>query len=266
MRQQATGTEYLIRHVIDVIRETYGDDVSVEAKAKDLHKFGRNISVNTGPATIMDLGSGETAENYVSTNAITHFASGTDADTSLSFVVEGHTISGGLLTFATQTVTTDASAARTKTALTTPLARITRAYGVNATTPTGPIYFAEDVTFTNGVPVAGNTHLIIPAGKNQTRKASTSLSNQDYWIITNFYADVFEKTAGFAIVELQHRQVGSAFREVGVVSASNTGRGIFPFEPFYIIPKNSDVRLQAETNADIDVGGGIHGFLAKVIT
>lgn len=251
-----------LAHAIEVIASDYGDTVSVSSKAKDLLKFGRNENVGSSTAaTIMTLKGSETSETFVSTNAITHISSAA-ADT-VEIVVEGHTISGTDLTFVSQTVTLQGT---TKTALSTPMARATRAYNNGATNLTGPVYVYEDVAAPSGVPGTDSAvHLIIPAGKNQSVKASTSLSSQDYWIVTNFYADVLEKASAFVTVELQTRKVGKVFRERAILSASNSSRGLFTFDPYFIIPTNTDIRLQAlSSGTNIDTSGGIQGYLAVV--
>ncbi len=86
--------DYNIYHAIDIINDTYGVNVSVENKKKDLLKFGRNPLVGTTRATIMDLPTGVLHETYVSTNAITTISSSSTSDTR-QVTVEGHTISGG---------------------------------------------------------------------------------------------------------------------------------------------------------------------------
>lgn len=246
-----------------VIKGTYGDDASIEGKLKPLYKFGRSDQVQTTHSTLMTLPTGVYNETFVSDNDITHFASANSGDTQ-QLVVEGHTISGTDLTFATQTVTL---AGQTKTALTTPLARVTRAYNNGTTDLTGPVYFAEDVTFSAGVPqTASAVHMMIPAGTNQTEKASTSLSSQDYWIVSSFEAYLLEKTATVAEVRLEIRLAGKVFRQQATVSCSDGHLGRLDFHPYLIVPPNSDVRLTAAASAnDKDVGGIIQGWLAIVV-
>lgn len=70
-----------ISYALQRILNSYGDECSVTEKSKALLKFGRNESVGTSSSTLMTLAGSETNETYVSTNAITHFASamiGTD--------------------------------------------------------------------------------------------------------------------------------------------------------------------------------------------
>lgn len=258
-------TDPLLQQAINEIRSTYGVDVSTAQKQKSLLKFGRNENVGTGGATIMDFAGAETDETYVSTNAITHIASSSTSDTEV-IRVEGHTIDGnGDLTFTVQSVTL---AGQTKTPLSTPLARATRAYNAGSANLVGTVYVAEDVTFTSGVPqTASAVHVIIPAGKNQSRKASTAISAVDFWIVTNIYADVLEKTAASADVDLQVREKGGVFRQVATLGVASDHQGRLDFVPPLIIPANSDVRLRATASASsTDVSGGIQGYLASVKT
>lgn len=270
MAQSFVGPTYLAPfredhtlQAINEIKEIYGDNVSIQDKKKSLIKYGENDSVGATSTTIMTLQGSATVEFYETSNLITHVASSSASDTNIKITIEGHTISGNNLTFVVQDATLNG---QTKVALTTPLARATRAYNTNSVNLVGAVSIAEDVTFSSGVPTVDSaTHLIIPAGKNQTRKASTSVSSTDYWIITNFYCDILEKASAFAVVELQTRQIGHVFREIATLSCSNNSRGVFNFSPYLVIPKNSDVRLQATASgASIDVSGGMMGYLASV--
>lgn len=257
------NTDSRILAAINEVQKNDSVAISVASKGKSLLKFGRNKVVGTGGATLQEFLAGETDETYLAGNLITHFASSSAADT-VSGVIEGHTISGGQLTFVTQTFTV---AGQTKTALATPLARATRAYVTGATDLAGVLYFSTDVTYTAGVP-ASDAHLIVDGagGHNQSEKCSTSLSATDYWLVTSIYANVLKKTAAYADIELQARTIGNVFRTRTTFSASNVAGGRIDFDPLMIIPANSDVRLRAIADgANTDVSGGIEGHLAAVI-
>lgn len=252
-----------IEYAQDRVFSDYGDVVSVAEKGKSLLKFGNNPLVQTSPSTLMTLPVGEVHETYVSSNLITHFASSSGSDTG-SMVVEGHTISGGLFTFVTQTVTL---AGQTKTALTTPLARVSRAYNSSATDWVGAIYIAEDDTFTSGVPqTATKIHLTVVAGENQSDKAATTISNQDYYFVTEFSGDFLKKAAGFAEVHLEIREAGGVFRSVShlaISSSNNTNQ--LTFIPYLIVKKNSDIRIVADADTNnTEVAGQMQGYLAIV--
>lgn len=239
---------YWIQHAYNVIEDTYGDVVRV--KPKNLLKFGLNANADSGVATtVMTLAGAETNETYVSANTITHFASSSGADDQ-ELVVEGHTISGSNLTFVSQTVTLNG---QTKTALTTPLARCTRAYNNDTTAIAGTVYFAQDVTFTSGVPQTNNAvHLIIKAGAQQSEKCATAFSSQDYGIITSVYAngERGNATTNFDM-KLEIREFGKVFRPAFEWQV-RSGAGTAPIflNPYVIVPKNADVRIRATSDTD----------------
>lgn len=247
---------------VDQILATYGDKVSVEKKAKTLYKFGRFATVGTSFVTVQAEGGDET---YATTNAIDKFSS-SDAGDTQEIVIEGHTISSGELTFVTQTVTL---AGQTETALTTPLARVTRLYNNGTTDFAGDVYVYEDDTVTGGVPqTASKIHMKVVAG-NQSEKCSTSISNNDYLIVTEFVGYCFDKAT--AVVEFigELRQVGTTnkvFRRVFSTAGTNGQPTVVSFNPPFIIPKNHDIRVRAKADgANTDVGASFNGYLATVI-
>lgn len=153
---------------------------------------------------------------------------------------------------------------QTKVPLTTPLARATRIRNASGTDFLGSIYVFEDDTLSGGVPTtASKVHCIAPAGDNNSRKASTSLSQYDYWIVTNIWADCLKKSASFADVSLQVRENGETFITHDPISCAPGGRGYHYFKPYLVIPANADVRLVASADgASTSVSGGIQGVLA----
>ena len=168
-------------------------------------------------------------------------------------------------TFVSQTVQL---AGRTKTALTTPLARCTRMYITEqnkAFNAVGTIYCAEDVSFSAGVPASG-VHCTIPAGKNQSRKASTTISKDDYYLLLDFHAHNQEKTSGrVANVELQIRKPGDVFRTIEDLTVNSGLTNKIEFEEIETVPKNSDIRLVAFASTNgLEIGGTFQGYLASI--
>lgn len=251
-----------------VILGTYGDTVSVAAKKKTLLKFGRRDNVGTTYRTLWNMPGTADHEAYPTTNAITHFASSDAGDTG-SVAIEGHTVSGtgtsAEFTFVTQTVTL---AGQTKTALTTPLARVNRVYNPTATEWLGSIYVAQDVTFTGGVPTVDSAvHMRTPAASNQSQKCATTISNLDYWIVTAVAGSILQKTSEFADLRLEVREVGGVFRERFNFAVSSSGGPTTRFEvyPPLIVPKNADIRMVAESgSANTIISAWINGYLAAV--
>lgn len=259
----AVGLPFRLLHAIEIIEDTFGDTVHI--KPKTLLKYGSRDDIGTSYVTLAKLGSGEANETFVSTNAIDKISSSNAGDTT-TVVVEGHTIdANGDFRFTVQTVTLQG---QTETALTTPLARATRAYASGATNLLGTVYIYEDDTVSAGVPqTASKVHLTIPAGENQTFKAATTISYKDYWLITQACAAVNKKTAAVVDMAIQVRLQGKVFRTAAVTSISSTGSNnqCVDFDPVVIVPKNSDVRLIAKANTTaVEASGWINGYLALV--
>ena len=262
--------DYKLRHAVDEIKADYGDKVSVREKAKDLLKFGRNDSVPDTQATIMTLPSGVNNETYVQDNLIAVVSSASVAD-STTAVIEGHTIDTTTndLTFVTQEVTMNGQAT---TSLSTPLARATRLYNSGTANFEGPIYVSEDTEHSGGVPLdTSKVHLVCASGKNQSEKAATAISKDDYYIVTQFYADVLSKVAAVADIELQIRRLDSdgikVFRNQATISVSESHQGVLKFDPYLVVRKNTDIRLvgKSDSASGRSISGGFQGYLAKVV-
>lgn len=257
-----TSDDPWMEHAKRLIFDEFGDHVSLEAKDKDLIKFGRNQDVETAIATLMTLPDTIDNETYVSTNIITTIISSSGSDTN-TVQVEGHTISGSDLTFVSQSATLNGQTAVT---LGTALARVSRVFNTSATDHVGQIAVTEDDTFTSGVPdTAAGVHLLVRTGENQSEKASTSISSVDYWVITHINADMLTKAAAFAEIDLEIRLAGKVFRPIVEISCSDSHAGVFSFAPYIIVPPNSDVRLRgiSDSASGRDVAGEIHGLLLK---
>jgi len=254
----------LIEQALREIYSTYGELASVKNKAKSLLKFGRNDAVSNAAtgSTIMTLAGSEDHETFVSDNLIDTVSS-SSGDDDQDLIIEGHTIdSNGDFTFVIQTATLDG---QNKVVLSTPLARVTKMYNNDNSDLVGNIYAYQDGDITDGVPdTAAEVHCIIAAGKNQSEKCATTISKDDYWIITMFSATVLEKSALFADVEIQVRNKGKTFRAkdiIGVQAGNNEEQYSIPY---MIVPPNSDVRLVGIASADNkSLAGSIHGFLAS---
>ncbi len=264
-----------IEHAVQVIADTYGDKVSIEAKKKDLVKFGRvSMNGNTNFHTV-EIQPHTSIENetFLSANSIDYIVSSNAADIaandSSDCKIEGHTVSGGDFTFVVQDAVLNG---QTPVALTTPLARVTRVYNNDSADWAGKISVYESgvTTITSGAPSAGyvGVHLTVRAGNNGSEKCSTTISSVDYWIITGVYADVLSKSSEDVEFEFQVRLQGKVFREWFEFSASD-GKGTFrSAAPYIIVPKNSDVRIRAKCDGSftgsLDVSAGMFGVLATI--
>ena len=262
----AVDPSYKLKHAAQVIESVFGDKVRI--KPKSLLKFGRSEQVsNTTYTTLQNLPSGTLNETYISTNLINRISSSSGSDTE-QMVIEGFVcLANGDKIFKVQSVTL---AGQTETALGVALCRATRAYNNGTNDLVGSIYIYQDDTVTAGVPDTDSlVHMIVPAGSNQSFKASTTISSKDYWLITEAAASINTKTGSpIAELEIQVRLNGKVFRTQAISTVATTGSTFVSakFDPVIIVPKNADVRMRAlgSTNG-IDVSGWMNGYLAKVI-
>lgn len=254
--------------LVQAEREIYrffGDEVSIQSKAKSLIKFGKSGQLTTGSLqTVWTVGGNET---YVSANSIDSISSSSALDTEVVYI-EGHTVTGTgtdqQFTFVTQTVQLNG---QTRVALPTPLARASMAYNDNGTSLVGRVVVYENTALTGGVPTdTTKIHLDIPAGLQESFKAATTFSNSDYFILTGGFGSVSLKQDGAADFYLEVRPPGKVFRQVAAISATNAGPWEINLDPAVIVPKNYDVRVRAETSANnLVVFTSFQGYLAKVI-
>lgn len=258
-------TQYKVERAEQETYASFGDEVSVLVKQKSLLKFGLNTAVGTSRETVWETGGDET---YVSTNIIDSISSSAVADTEV-ITVEGHTIdvSTGEFTFVIQQVTLNG---RTRVALATPLARVSRAFNDSATSLVGDVYVYQNTDLTNGVPDdASKVHITITgtAGRNQSFKAATTLSSQDYLFVSNAYASCRRGNSTVADIVLEVRSLGKIFRPRLQFSVAQPGGvAVVNFEPYLIVPKNADIRISATASAsNTGVSAGFQGYLAKVI-
>ena len=248
------------------IEATFGDKVSVDRKAKSLLKFGKSAAlVANTRATVWSVGGMET---YVQDNLIDTTSSSSASDNE-EIYLECHTVTGTgtdqQFTFMTQTVTLNG---QNKVLLPTPVARVSRVYNNNGTELVGAVYVYEDTAITAGVPGdITKVHAQIPQGFQQSFKAATTFSNEDYYILTGGFGSVSNKQAANVDFYLEFRTPGKVFRQGAAVSASSTGGSwSVELDPAIIIPKNADVRITCEASANgAVVFGSFKGYLAKVL-
>ena len=247
------------------IYRTFGEQVSVDKKAKSLIKFGKSRSLSAESLeTVWTVGGNET---YVPADIITHISSSSPSDTQ-EILLECHTVEGtgvnSKFTFLTQTVTLDG---QNKVALNVPVARVSQAYNNDGTELQGRVTVYEDTAIVGGVPTdTSKIHIDIPAGLQSSFKAATTFSDKDYYILTGGFGSISIKQDAAADFYLEIREAGKVFRQVAAVSASSGGSWQIELDPAVIIPKNADVRITAESSTNNAVVYGVFkGYLAKVI-
>lgn len=251
--------------LVQAEREVYnqfGVEVSVDAKAKSLLRFGRNPNLNLTRQTVWTLGG---HENYVDDNLITHISSSSALDTQL-IRLECHTVdANGDFTFVVQTVQLQG---QTKVALPTPVARVSMASNVNGTNLVGAVYVYEDTAITAGVPVdLTKAHINIPAGSNQSFKAATTFDYETYAFVTQGFGGVGNKQTANIEFELEVRPKGGVFTQgAAIVAGSSSGNFNVTLDPVAIVPANADLRVTCiSDNAGADAFVNFNLYMAKVI-
>ena len=250
------------------VYSTYGQRVSIDAKAKSLLKFGKSgdLSTTAGLQTVWSVDGNEV---YISTNLIDRVVSSSASDIH-EVLIEGHSIEGtgedAKFTFVVQAVTLNG---QTPVALTTPLARVSRVNNNNGAEIVGVVAVYQDSAVTNGVPDdVTKVHINIPLGFQQSFKAATTFSNTDYFFLTGCYGAVSQKQTAAADFYIELREVGKSFRQIACLTASSSGGSFnIEFDPAIIIPRNADVRIRCETGTNnAVVFTNFRGYLAKVVT
>lgn len=141
-------------------------------------KFGRNESVGTSDENINDIGGTYT----YSTAAVTlYFSSSSASDTDQTVTVVGLDGNNNEVTI------TGSLNGQTKTALSTDLFRVYRAFISAGSALVGTLYIYEDDTVTNGVPqTSSKERARILVGNNQTQMAQITVPSGYEMVVTDF--------------------------------------------------------------------------------
>jgi hypothetical protein len=249
------------------IYRQFGDEVSIDLKAKSLVKFGKSAPLTAAiKSTVWTVGA--TNETYVSTNIIDSISSSSLTDNQQIYL-EGHTVTGTgfdqKFAFVSQLVNLNG---RTRVALPVPLARVSIAINNNGSALSGRVAVYENTPLTNGIPTdLTKIHIDIPLGFQESFKAATTFSDTDYYILTGGFGGVSGKQAAAVDFYLEVREAGKVFTQKAAVTANSLGGGWnVELDPAVIIPKNSDIRVTAEADANNTiVFASFKGYLAGVI-
>jgi hypothetical protein len=253
----------LPRYAERIIDKQYGHRVSIDNKAKQLIKFGVNSDIDAGVTEMVWEQGG--LEVYPTTNSIDTISSSNAGDTQ-EVVVEGHYFDANNdLIFSTETTNLNG---QNKVTLSQPLCRANRMFNNGSTEFAGAVYVYEDTAIVGGVPSDGaKIHVNILSGTNQSLKAASSISANDYFIITEMVFSVKRATNAAVDFEFQVRQLGKIFRTqvpITVNSSQSTVELFSNFVPF-IVPPNSDFRVLATSNTNnVQVDAIVIGMLAQI--
>lgn len=261
--------DYNVEYAEHVIYKTFGDVVSVEEKAKTLAKFGFRDDIGTSKATVAGLGAGVLNETLLTSNTRLYVSSSSTSDTTDTITIEYHTVSGtgndAQFTFGTVAVALNG---QTEVDTGVDVARVSRMYVSDGSADlVGTVYAYTTSGNSSGVPTtAASVRCAIPAGDNQSFKAATTFSNTDYFIMTGGWVSFLDKTAGVATCEFQIKAPGRPWRTQFIVGVGDGGpSAILPLTPYFIVPKNYDVRVIASADGtNTAVSAVFNGYLASV--
>lgn len=243
------------------IMAQYGHRVRVGRKT--LNKFGRNQNAAVDVKELIAFNGYNMVRS--ATNSITHFSISNAADNQ-TLTVEGFTIADGDLTFTTQEITLNG---QTKTALTTPVSRCSRVANTSSSTKTADdVYVYTDTAISGGIPTdTSQIAAVMPAEDQSTVQAYTSIAANNYFVCTDFYASIGQKTNSAANIRFSTAPVGGVER-TRIIAACGTGANLrYDFSPYLVIPPNTDILMfcNASTN-NTDISAGFDGFFADIVS
>ena len=131
----------------------------------------------------------------------------------------------------------------------------------------GDIYVYRDGAITAGVPNdAATIHAVASEATQKSEKCSTTISKDNYWLLTEGLFSVNNKTDAQVVFRVMMRPKGGVFVNVSYVSVSSTvGTFQNQFRPFAVVPQNADIRIDAlASGPDVEVGCSLRGLLMKV--
>ncbi len=240
------------------ILKQYGHKTCITRKS--IHKFGENPAVGNTEVPINPWGE---FEEYQTSNVVLNMSSSSNSDTAtvfieyMSFDVNGEFVFG---------VQSKALTGQTPVTLNDTGCRWMRMY--TDSPHDGDIYIYRG-TETNGVPSdAAKIHNQIIAGRSQSQKASTSVSKDNYFVLTHVWADIIRKSAVSASLNFKTRALGGSFRTRPRRGFSDTHSVEYTIEPYMIIEPNTDIEITSQTDSQsaTDVTAGFNGYFADIIS
>lgn len=248
----------MIAYALQRIYRDYGHQCVVNRK--DMEKFGGNPSVGTSIVTVQSWGVDEV---YQTSNVTLKVSSSSTSDVGNVVTVELLTIdSSDEFTFQSVDVTLNG---QSKVDLPVAAARWTRAY-TRGSALVGDVYFYRDGTITAGVPNDLTTvHLHIPAGFNQSEKASTTIARTNYFLMFDYWADAVKKSGVVCAAYLEIRWKGEDWHVFPRRGFSSDDGLYYIYKSPRIIPPNSDIRIRAASSAaGTDITAGFNGLFADI--
>jgi len=241
------------------ILATYGDEVTINRKS--LHKFGRAEAIGTSETSVNVLSRTELlpADNTIDT------ISSTNASDVQTISVEGMVLNvDATISFNTQDVTLNG---QNKVVLSTPLFRVTRLNNISVSATAGDVYVYEDTAISNGIPSDLDFwHGTMDSDAQSTLKASTTVSSDNYFVITRWDAFVNRQQAAAVDFRLKFNACGEHLRTRLLMSSRNTSsQATIEFKPFIIVPPKHDILVTAISSSNgTAVNSSFFDFFADI--
>lgn len=277
-----TADPWMQAVVEEIESSTYGIGESVSVKPKQLKKFGRTNKTQSGASvSIMTLQGSEAHETILTINAVDYVVSSSTSDNGKALIYEYFTIdeTTGVKTFNVGEVTL---LGQTPAALPVAANTVTRAYrkkGTFASPATNLVgniafYASSGVTVTAGVVQTDSAvKLLLSAGKQQSEKCASAISQIDAYVITNGIFSMEKSSGGGGStarinVDVEYRELGGVWRPLGLnieLSPNLPTVPLPPIGPYSWIGPNTDFRATAFSDtANVTVNGAIWGQLLQV--
>lgn len=240
------------------IFKQHGDKTCVGRKS--LHKFGSSTTVENVESSINTWGEFEV---YQESNIALNMSSSSNSDTGTVFIEYMSFNLNGDFVFSTQS---KALSGRTPVVLNDSGCRWMRMYTTGEAV--GDIYLYRDGAV-NGVPSdLTKVHNMILAGTSQSQKASTSVSGNNYLLLTRLWADVIRKSSVSASLNMKTRKLGESFRTRPTRGLSDNQSLEYNIMPYLIIEPNTDIEITAITDSasNTEMTVGFNGYFADIIS
>lgn len=271
------STDQWCNHAIKTILRRYGDTISIDFKRDSFLQFGMNTDVDADVETnIADLSDGVSRVPILSANLIDTLST-SDASFVGEILIEGYKIVDGDLFFVEQLATADG---QNKVTLDTPLLLATSAENADETLfsdLSDEVFIYEDTAISGGVPDdEAKIHLIFEALHRQSLTAAAAFAGDEYGLITHFYGDLNKgmppATTADILIRVQQFGTGQGRKPGGlktelIRTVYSDGRNGFdlPMTPFFIVPKNSIIVMNAIASTNnVSLSGGFNVISGRV--
>lgn len=238
---------------------TYFDIRAAQGRAtgiRTLHKFGRNLDVDTAAAE--DLWNQGGDYTFPAAAEVVDVVSDDANDTSAGTGARTLTIEGLDANYAEISETISMNGV-TPVATSAAFLRVFRAYVATAGTN-----LTNAGTITGDNTTSSNVLLNIQPDEGQTLLGVYTVPANCQLLMTRFYTSAGKQAAVSLSSKLMFRPFGGAFRVRRILGVSSTGTtlGAVNFTPYLMFEEKTDIKITVAVSANnADVNGGFDGYL-----